>query len=524
MRNGSDETRDDDHDDTRRDGGGRHPRSTRRRLRPLLDRRPVARPALREDAVRQRAAHARVPARVSSSPARTATARSSTTSSATCCAICADASGGFFSAEDADSEGVEGKFYCWSIDEIRDVCGDDAEAAIALLRRHRERELRRPAHQVPREHPARRRTATLKLSRSRTCEVSTARPARETRIRPGLDDKVLLGWNALMPRRAHRSRGRARPRRLDGRRPDQRTLPARASSATTPDACFAPGVRPYLAYAEDYAALLEALSPSPSSTTSRGSSDAPQRRRRAPPPLLRRRGRWLLHDRSRRRAARRPAQGHLRRRDAVRELDSPPTGCCASPRSPAKTRYAEPALAVLRHARRAAASHPTGFAYLLGALERSRVAARSRSSIVGDPDDRPHRGAAPRGRRPAGPGVGHAHRPGADDRPAPRRAATRRDGCPTAYVCEHYTCRATRDRTRRAARAARCRCWPLARRRQQAATYEPAASSSATAQPNAIIALPRVASSRRRATRSSRRRSPSPGSRRAPARTAACGP
>ena len=109
--------------------------------------------------------------------------------------------GGFYSAQDADSEGEEGKFFVWSRDEIRQALGRDAMAFEALydvsergnwegvnvLRRVRSPEqvarvLGRPVEDI-REAEGRGRATLWQL--------------REQRVKPGLDDKVLANWNGL---------------------------------------------------------------------------------------------------------------------------------------------------------------------------------------------------------------------------------------------------------------------------------------------------------------------------------------
>ncbi len=101
--------------------------------------------------------------------------------------------GGFNSAEDADSEGVEGKFYVWTLDQLHDVLGPDADAAAAHWGVTAAGNFE-GATILNRMH------ARGRWDRSDLVEDLRMRlfDAREGRVRPGLDDKVLTEWNALM--------------------------------------------------------------------------------------------------------------------------------------------------------------------------------------------------------------------------------------------------------------------------------------------------------------------------------------
>jgi uncharacterized protein YyaL (SSP411 family) len=101
--------------------------------------------------------------------------------------------GGFFSALDADSEGVEGKFYVWTVDELREVLGPDAPVALAWFGATTEGNFAEvPGANVLESRGPEPDAETRARIRARLLE------ARERRVRPGLDDKRLAAWNALM--------------------------------------------------------------------------------------------------------------------------------------------------------------------------------------------------------------------------------------------------------------------------------------------------------------------------------------
>jgi uncharacterized protein YyaL (SSP411 family) len=93
--------------------------------------------------------------------------------------------GGFYSALDADSEGVEGKFYVWTEVELREVLGELFDDAVAFFG---------PVPWEDRLILEGRGPEPQALPEIR-CKLNGA---RSKRVRPGLDDKQLCSWNALM--------------------------------------------------------------------------------------------------------------------------------------------------------------------------------------------------------------------------------------------------------------------------------------------------------------------------------------
>jgi uncharacterized protein YyaL (SSP411 family) len=113
-----------------------------------------------------------------------------------------DSQGGFYSTQDADSEGEEGKFFVWTPDEVQAVLGENAALFMTTY------------DVTPHGNFEGRSIPNVKLSPADLAEhfglaedevqqrLAAAKrklwEVREQRVKPGRDDKVLTGWNGLM--------------------------------------------------------------------------------------------------------------------------------------------------------------------------------------------------------------------------------------------------------------------------------------------------------------------------------------
>jgi hypothetical protein len=112
--------------------------------------------------------------------------------------------GGFLSGLDADSEGEEGKFYIWSLEEIEKEIGDSEIRDLLIAAYGITKEGNFEGHtilqrvksddELAKQFDLKPETLNLKLASAHAALLA----AREKRVRPGTDDKVLTSWNALM--------------------------------------------------------------------------------------------------------------------------------------------------------------------------------------------------------------------------------------------------------------------------------------------------------------------------------------
>lgn len=111
--------------------------------------------------------------------------------------------GGFYSAQDADSEGEEGKFFVWRPEEIRAALGEEDGRLVmgyygVTLRGNFEGRSILHVPTPPVEFARRAGMTGQDLERALAGPRGKLAALREERIRPGLDDKILTSWNGLM--------------------------------------------------------------------------------------------------------------------------------------------------------------------------------------------------------------------------------------------------------------------------------------------------------------------------------------
>ncbi|MEW6477245.1 MAG: thioredoxin domain-containing protein [Actinomycetota bacterium] len=365
--------------------------------------------------------------------------------------------GGFYSAEDADSEGEEGRFYIWSLAEFTEVLTgaglSEAEAqdlaawwGVTAAGNFEGRNILHIAgfSLETAGGPGRGAPAPKGLEQARAALFQH----REKRVRPGLDDKVLTGWNgmflqtlaeaaAALGRHDWMEAARANARFLldELRRADGRLL--RSWQADAPPGPDGKRAR-HLGYAEDYAALLGALVTlaevddvawlGPAAEIAAGLVD-------------------LFGDPGGFYTTGTDAEALITRPRDVFDNATPSANSLAAngllrlAALTGESRWQEAGESAVRAVGAVMGEHPTAFAELLGALERA-VRPPLEVAVVGDPADPATAALAGEVRRrflptavavTAPPGAGADVTPLLADRPLV-------DGKPTAYVCQHFAC------------------------------------------------------------------------------------
>ena len=354
--------------------------------------------------------------------------------------------GGFYSSYDADSEGEEGKFYLWTIDEINAAIEDPklADLIIAsygateggnfegsnIFFRASEPEALAEQFSVGVE------TVEERLAEARELLLQT----RRQRIHPGLDDKVLTAWNGLtLIALAEAARATQNEEYLVAAQTQANFLLGNLLVDGKLLRSWRDGKAQYTAYLEDHAALgLGLLALYQSDFDPRWYREAV------------RQADELLE------AFADPEGGFFDTRHDHEQLIARPKSIQDSPTPSGNTlaaillltlgayegaaRFIEPAESALRAMTLTASQHPSAFAGWLNAMDFA-IGPQLQLAIAGSPSDARFNEFLSRFNSKYIPNLIVAGgEPGADDQPTLMAERAMRDGLPTAYLCQGFAC------------------------------------------------------------------------------------
>ena len=352
--------------------------------------------------------------------------------------------GGFYSAEDADSEGVEGKYYVWTPDELRQLLGPDRGQLVAWRYGVRPEgnfegktilTVAMPVEEITRRSGSPPEQVEHLLAHAREELLA----ARSRRIPPGKDTKILVSWNALAIRAlAEAGRALNRPDYLAAAERAVRFLLDELRPGGRLVRSFRDGPSSIPAFLEDFSFLAEGLLSLFETTFEPGYLQQARE-------LIDEMRRCFWDD----------------RQDAFFDVASDADPLVVRPRAvfdnpipsgnsaatfallrlealTGEAEYGRLALAAFRTARDLMSRAPLGLAYLLSALD-FYLSPQMQIAIVGGPEEedtqRMVRAVFDRYLPNAVVAVGEA-----DSAPLLAGRA-RTDGRVTAYVCEHFACK-----------------------------------------------------------------------------------
>jgi hypothetical protein len=357
-----------------------------------------------------------------------------------------DPAGGFYSSLDADSEGEEGKFYIWTISEVRELIKDEQEASLLLSAYgateagnfessnilHRAKSLTELSSETGISEQAL--AEQLQASRAKLLD------ARSYRIRPGTDDKVLTAWNGLtLIAFAELANSTRQPEVLQAAQDLAAFLIENLVVEERLKRSWRKGQARYDAYLEDHAALGEAL-------LALYQVDFNPRWYRWALAM----GETILDHFTD------PQGGFFDTRDDHEQLIARPKSVQDSPTPSGNTlacslllklgaftgdgRYTDPAESAIRAMQATAAEHPTAFAGWLNALDFA-LGPHHELAIIGDPDSEAFRKLSETSEGRYLPRLLKAG--GESQEGGPTLLANRpmQDGKPTAYLCQGFTCK-----------------------------------------------------------------------------------